>query len=125
MLINLILNLENYLYLLSNNNEVYEVEVGSSSLNMHLSYTNIKNIFIFGNNLCGLTIENKLIVLVDDGMDVKFFKSDDENNWIENYTDLKYLKDIKPYFVSSDGNDDMYIFIFKTGKSIICSSNAN
>ena len=120
-----ILNIGNHLYLLSNNNEVYEVEIGSSSLDMHLSYTNIKNIFIFGNNLCGLTIENKLIVLVDDGLDVKFFKSDDENNLVEYDTNLKYLKDIKPYFVSSNSNDNMYIFIFENGKSIICSLNAN
>ena len=124
-----------YLFLLSDNNEVYYATKGPGDWDIYFLHANIKNIFEINNNIYGLTTENKLIFMTNgyrsttDGNEVilstnenevNFFKYDDENELVEYNIDLKYLKDVKRYLTP---NEDSYIFIFKTGKSIICEIN--
>lgn len=130
-----IIRIGNFLFLLSDNNEVYYTSNGPGHWETHFLYANIKNIFEINNNIYGLTTENKLIfmtngyrsttdgnevILSTNDNEVKFFKYDDENELVEYNINLKYLKDVKRYITP---NKDSYIFIFKTGKSIICEIN--
>lgn len=115
-----------YLYLLSNNNEVYSaiVDSGSGNWNFEFLCTNAKNIFINtfdGSTIYVLTLENKLIRVNASGYidyEMKFFNGyDNEDNPINYDVDLKYLKDIKIYSTQDNG---IFIFIFKNGKSLFC-----